>query len=113
MKYFNGNKFTLADALAKTEKQINEQNKKFVDGKSTFYEELNEFSDLTRSQFEKEKTGAILPQGGEGRGRGAFLPDQSEWYTSPELLELYASRASVPEFWDSTAIGNYLISIEP
>ncbi len=113
MKYFNENKLTLADALAKTEAQINEQNKKFVDGKSTFYEELNKFSDLTRSQFEKEKTGAILPQGGEGRGRGAFLPDQSEWYTSQELLELYASRASVPEFWDSTAIGNYLISIEP
>jgi hypothetical protein len=36
--------------LAQAEKQINGQNEKFRDGKSTFYEKLNEFSDLSKGQ---------------------------------------------------------------
>jgi len=75
----------LGENLAKAEKQINEQNKLFKEGKSTFYEQLNEFSDLSKSQFEKEKEGAKIPRTKEGRGLGAILPPESEWYTSPEL----------------------------
>jgi len=52
------------EILAKAEKQINEQNKLFKEGKSTFYEQLNEFSDLSKSQFEKEKEGAKIPEPG-------------------------------------------------
>ncbi len=52
--------------------------------------------------------GAILPPNTkteEGRGLGAFLPDESEWYTSPELEELYNSRQTPPDSFDATAIG--------
>ncbi len=109
--FFNETFIVLAAALAKSELQINEQNNKFLNGKSTFYEELNEFSDLTMAQFELEKEGAKLAQKREGRGLGAILPDKSKWYTSPELLELYANRADVPDSWDASSKGNY--SLEP
>jgi len=33
------------------------------------------------------------------------LPDESEWYTSPELEELYNSRQTPPDSFDATAIG--------
>ncbi len=95
----------LGENLAKAEKQINEQNKLFKEGKSTFYEQLNEFSDLSKSQFEKEKEGAKIPQTREGRGLGAILPPESEWYTSPELEELYSSRQTPPSSFDATTLG--------
>ena len=103
-------KIILAAALAKTEKQINQHNEKFVEGKSTFYEKLNEFSDMTKKQFEKEKEGAKLPKTREGRGLGAVLPDKSKWYTSPELLELYANRGDLPDSWDASSRGELLES---
>jgi C1A family cysteine protease len=94
-----------AAALAEAEKQINEQNKKFKNGESFFYEQLNEFSDLTRDAFAREKTGAAIPRTNEGRGLGAILPPPSEWYTSPELEELYASRQNPPNSYDATSRG--------
>jgi hypothetical protein len=83
--FFNESFTVLAAALAKSELQINKQNKNFLNGKATFYEELNEFSDLTMAQFELEKEGAKLAQKREGRGLGAILPDKSLWFTSPIL----------------------------
>ena len=91
--------------LAKAEKQINEQNKKFKDGKSAFYEKLNSFSDLSKDQFEKEKQGAKIPKTSQGRGLGAIRPPESEWYTSPELEDLYASRQTPPRSFDATKMG--------
>ena len=91
--------------MREAEKQINEQNEKFRNGESTFYEELNKHSDLTKEQFEKEKEGAKFPVTREGRGLGAILPPESEWYTSPELEELYKSRQNVPNSFDATAKG--------
>jgi hypothetical protein len=35
------------------------------------------------------------------------LPDESEWYTSPELEELYNSRQTPPASYDATAIGQF------
>ncbi len=95
----------IGEALAKAEKQINAENELFEEGKSTFYEKLNQNSDMTKARFEKEKEGAIFPATEEGRGLGAILPDESEWYTSPELEELYASRQNIPDSWDASAIG--------
>ena len=91
--------------LKETEKQINEQNKKFRDGLSTFYEKLNEDSDLPMDKFKKEKEGAKFPVNYEGRGLGAILPPESEWYTSPELEELYSRAQNVPDSYDATALG--------
>ena len=96
---------SLGEALAKAEKQINEENELFKEGKSTFFEKLNKNSDMTKAQFEKEKEGAKFPATEEGRGLGAILPDESEWYTSPELEELYASRQTVPDSWDASPKG--------
>ncbi len=96
---------SLGEALAKAEKQINAENELFQEGKSTFYEKLNKNSDMTKARFEKEKEGAKFPSTPEGRGLGAILPDESEWYTSPELEALYASRQTVPASWDASANG--------
>jgi len=93
-----------AAALKSAENQINEQNKKFQDGKSPFYEKLNALSDMTPEEFAKEKLGGKIPQTAQGRGLGAILPPESEWYTSPELEEVYASRQA-PSSWDSTDRG--------
>ena len=93
--------------MRESEKQINEQNLKFKNGESTFYEKLNEDSDLPSDIFKREKEGARLPITIEGRGLGAILPPESEWYTSPEILELYESRQSVPNIFDATAKGEF------
>jgi hypothetical protein len=97
--------FPKGAALRDAEKQINEQNQKFRNGESTFYEKLNKDSDLTKEQFEREKEGAKFPVTTEGRGLGAILPPESEWYTSPELEELYMSPQNVPNSFDATAKG--------
>lgn len=91
--------------MAKAEKQINEQNEKFKKGESSFYEQLNEDSDVPRDLFAKEKEGAKIPRTPQGRSLGAILPPESEWYTSPELEELYASRQTPPASYDATAKG--------
>jgi hypothetical protein len=96
-------------ALREAERQINEQNQKFRNGDSSFYEKLNKNSDLTKEQFEREKEGAKFPVTSAGRGLGAILPPESEWYTSPELEELYMSPQNVPNSFDATAKGNHLL----
>ncbi len=45
--------YLLAQTLKKSEAQINAQNEKFQEGKSTFYEQLNKYSDVPREQFKK------------------------------------------------------------
>ena len=96
--------FSTAVNLAHAENQINEQNKKYKNGESGFFEKLNAFSDLSKAQFENEKEGAVIPKTSQGRGLGAILPPESEWYTSPELEELYASRQNPPKSYDATAL---------
>jgi hypothetical protein len=46
-----------AEELAKEEEQINRHNKKFKEGKSTFYEALNKYSDIPIDMFAKEFMG--------------------------------------------------------
>ena len=46
-----------AEELAKEEEQINRHNKKFEEAKSTFYEELNKYSDIPIDMFAKEYMG--------------------------------------------------------
>ena len=99
--------WSLGEELAKAEKQINEQNNKFKNGESSFYEKLNEDSDLSKAAFEKEKEGAKIPKTPQGRALGAILPPKSEWYTSAELEELYASRQTLPPSFDSTTKGTF------
>ena len=64
-------------------KQINEHNKLFKSGKASFFENLNNNSDVPR-----EKTG-YLPN--QKMGHGLVLRDESEWFTHQELERLYQS----------------------
>ena len=50
-----------AKELSKAEKQINGHNKKYKEGKSNFFEEVNEFSDIPKDEFEKELEGIKIP----------------------------------------------------
>jgi len=54
--------------------------------------------------FEKQFEGAKLPPN-NGRGMGAILPSEDEWYTHPELEALYSSRQTPPAIYDATALG--------
>ena len=80
-------------ALEKAEKDEKEQNDKFLNGKSDFYERLNEWSDLPEDEFEKEKAGDV-----ENFARGLLEPElkpvdaRSERYFASLLLR----RDSVP-----------------
>jgi hypothetical protein len=87
--------------------QINEENKLFQAGKAPYYEKLNANSDIPKDVFEKEKEGDVDPKDRFVRAYGDFTPDESEWYTHPELEELYASmdRQSIPASYDSTTLG--------
>jgi len=94
-----------AAELAKEEAEINENNKAFKEGKSTFFEKLNALSDLPKDEFEKEKLG-VIPQTSQGRGLGLIAPPESDRTTSPELLEFYKkmNRASVPSSYDARSL---------
>lgn len=91
------------EILKRVEQQINAENAAFNDGKATFYEKIGKFAAMNRSEFEKDKEGAEMPNN-QGRGLGAMLPSEDLWYTHPELEELY-SRASVPDSYDGTSLG--------
>ena len=83
--------------------QINEENEQFKEGKSSYYEKLNVHSDVPKEMFEKQFEGAKLPD--NGRGMGAILPSEDEWYTHPDLEALYNSRQTPPASYDATALG--------
>ena len=61
-----------AKRLKKEEAQINEENKKFAEGKASFQEKLNPWSDLSMKEYLKEKTGVVDPN--DGYARGLYLP---------------------------------------
>jgi hypothetical protein len=84
--------------------QINEENKLFNEGKATFYEELNENSDLPKDVFEKEKEGDINLS---PRFFGDLDIDKSKWFTHPQLERLYrlVNRQSLPDNYDSRSSG--------
>ncbi len=52
-----------ASELAIEEKEINKHNREFLAGKSTFAEELNEFSDIPKDVFEEDLEGVVFPEG--------------------------------------------------
>ena len=82
-------------ALKEAEKAEKEQNEKFLNGKSDFYEKINEWSDLPEEEFEKEKAGDV-----ENFARGLLEPEvkpvdaRSERYFASLLLRRDAVPAS-------------------
>jgi hypothetical protein len=77
--------------------QINHENELYKAGKADFYEKLNENSDLPKDVFEKEKLGAKNLKDSKGRGLGAVLPDESEWYTHPVYWRNFTCQGKVPQ----------------
>jgi len=97
-----------AKRLKKEEAQINEENKKFAEGKASFQEKLNPWSDLSMKEYLKEKTGVVDPN--DGYARGLYLPPESERINTPEeqadLDALYAEdRGRAPRSYSSYSYG--------
>jgi hypothetical protein len=88
--------------------QINQENKLFKDGKASFYEKLNANSDLPKDVFEKQKEGEVNRP--TGRGMGEIDRDESEWFTHPDLEELYRTveRQTIPSSYDATTKGKII-----
>lgn len=69
-------------ALKENEELVKDENKEFLEGKKTWQSALNEFSDLTKDEFEKEKTGDLKP---EQFGRGLI---DAPGFTMLTILQL-------------------------
>ena len=90
------------EALDEAEKAEKAQNDKFLNGKSDYWERINEWSDLPQDEFEKEKAGDV-----ENFARGLLEPEikpvdaRSERYFSSLLLR----RDSVPASYSAVDAG--------
>ena len=47
------------EALEEAEAEVKAENEKYLNGQAEWFEEINEFSDLPKDEFEKEKTGDV------------------------------------------------------
>ena len=65
-----------SEALKENEEIVRRQNVAYANGEKTWYDKMNEFDDLTKDEFVKEKTGLhteygrgllLMPDGPEGR----------------------------------------------
>ena len=74
-------------------------------GKATFFEKLNENSDLPKDVFENEKEGELFTP--FGRALGELQQDESERFTHPDLERVYriTSRADLPKNYDAGSLG--------
>jgi len=95
--------------LKKEEEAIDEENEKFAKGEANFEEELEPWDDLSKEEFEKEKTGRI-PQ--TSRGMGLIYDPETRFTTAEDqafLDEFYANfeteRGSIPASYDARAYG--------
>jgi len=81
------------NALKANEEEIRKTNKEFAEGKKTWYDNLNDFSDLSKEEFLEQKTGLIDDDGSEG--------------TSHESMRYFArmKRSTVPDQYDAVAEG--------
>ena len=90
------------EALKEAEDEVKKENKKYLNGKADWFEEINEFSDLPKDEFEKEKTGDV-----EEYARGLLEPEikpvdaRSERY----IASLLARRAAVPASYSAVDAG--------
>jgi len=93
------------DELKEEEKEIQEENEKFKEGKATFSEKVNDLTDWTKDEIEKDKEGAIDPA--TSRFFGLIEPSEEDKMLSPEaeanLKKIYArlARTDVPDSYDA------------
>merc|ERR1712223_1185749 len=72
-----------ADELAKEEASIEKDNELFDEGKSTWKEQINELSDMSKEEMEKEKEGA-LDISTHRFAMGAFDLTEEDRYLTPD-----------------------------
>ena len=90
------------EALEEAEAEVKEENEKYLNGEADWFEEINEFSDLPKDEFEAEKTGDV-----EEFARGLLEPEikpvdaRSERY----IASLLTRRASVPASYSAVDAG--------
>jgi len=65
------------EALVENENLIKETNQEFLDGEISWWDEVNEFADLPKDEFDAEKTGAVIPSE-RGYARGLLEPLEAE-----------------------------------
>ena len=92
-------------ALEENEEEIRKINEEYAAGEITWFDSLNEFSDLPEDEFEHERTGSL---DGSQFGRGLLEP--SPEYRVDNKSEIYFARlrfdrALVPTAYDSRALG--------
>merc|ERR1712080_529717 len=95
------------EALKENEEMVKEENKKFEEGKSSWFDKINEDSDLPEDEFEKEKGGLIMPETQFGRGLLEPLPENRVDQESERYFESVRSlNRAVPSSYSSVALGN-------
>jgi len=94
------------EALKENEAMVKKENEEFEEGKIEWYEKINEDSDLPKDEFEKEKTGLIMPEE-YGRGLLEPLPEFRVDEDSERYFETVRSlNRAVPSSYSSVAKGD-------
>jgi len=95
------------EALVENENMIKEVNEEFLDGKITWYDEVNSFDNLPKDEFDAEKTGAIIPaERGFGKGLLEPLPEERVDPKSERYFNRFRfSRADAPASYSSKDLG--------
>jgi len=99
------------EALKNNEEIIKETNNKFLDGEDSWWDKVNEFSDLPEDEFEAQKTGELKPNAtlrtyGLGLIHPADPADRYEEASERYFDQFRYSRASVPDSYSSVDEGN-------
>merc|ERR1711863_257771 len=97
-----------AEALKKHEQEVLENNEAFLAGNQTWFDEINEYSDLPEDEFEANHTGLITNGTLERRfATGMYnvpLPYDAE---SERFFDAFRySRSAVPASYNSVTLGN-------
>ena len=91
------------EALEEAEAEVKEENEKYLNGQADWFEEINEFSDLPKEEFEAEKTGDVDTDFARGLLEPEIKPvdARSERY----IASLLARRAAVPASYSAVDAG--------
>ena len=92
------------EALKENEEEVKKENEEFKEGKITWFDKINEDSDLPKDEFESEKTGMVMPEE-FGRGLLEPLPENRVDDKSERYFASFLHRA-VPSSYSSVALGN-------
>merc|ERR1712002_843749 len=101
-----------AEALEENEELIKEQNEEYLAGNKTWYDKVNEFSDLPEDEFIKKKTGLVNPSGRKF-ATGLVHPtgpervdEESERFFAAFRQGMKYNRQNIPASYSSVALGN-------